>query len=121
MAKFSEVDAAAGKPLVIVLRMTSRSSSVYHGNGSAAANRCFLKKKKKKIGGSGGISSLFQNDLETQLILLPHQCSGLLFREDKINLDKLNSKVFFNAETQTKASFDGICLFERKRLSDVNW
>lgn len=48
VAKFSEVDAAAGKPLVIVLRMTSRSSSVYHGNGSAAENRCFLKKKKKK-------------------------------------------------------------------------
>lgn len=71
--------------------MTSRSSSVYHGNGSAAANRCFLKKDKKKIGGAGvgggGISSLFQNDLEIQLILLPHQCSGLLFREDKINLD----------------------------------
>lgn len=78
------------------------------------------KRTRKKLEGRGlgGISSLFQNDLEIQLILLPHQCSGLLFREDKINLD-IFFFVFFNAETQTKASFDGICLKGNARLMSI--
>lgn len=33
----------AGKPLMIVLRMTFLSFSVYRGNSSVPASRCFLK------------------------------------------------------------------------------
>lgn len=67
------LNAAAGKPLMIVLRMTSLSSSVYRGNGSAPANRCFLKKEREK-------KSLlsFPEDLEIQLISVRHKGGGLL-------------------------------------------